>query len=98
MSDSTFHAVLAGCFFVAGLVLALLPGCIASRIRRTWWGEGNRELFVRVTRAMPRRWVGKAERLYERASMEGSLRCFGFILLGGALLQLWAAAILKSGS
>ena len=98
MSDSTFHAILAGCFFVAGLVLALLPRSIASRIRRTWWADANRELFVRVTRAIPRRWVCKAERLYEHVSMKGSLRCFGFILLGGALLQLWAAAILKSGS
>ncbi len=98
MSDSTFHVILAGCFSAAGLVLALLPGFIASQIRRTWWADANRELFVRVTRAIPKRWVCKAERLYERASMEGSLRCFGFILLGGALLQLWAAAILKSGS
>jgi len=98
MSDSTFHVVLAGCFFVAGLVLALLPGFTASRIRRTWWADANRELFVRVTRAIPRRWACKAARLDERTSMEGFMRWFGFILLGGALLHVWAAAILKSGS
>jgi hypothetical protein len=98
MSDSPFHVILAGCFLAAGLVFALLPSAIAARVRRAGWADANRELFARITRAVPRAWASKAERLYERASLERSIRWFGFILLGGALLQLWAAAILNSRS
>lgn len=98
MTDSAFHMILAGCCFVAGLVFTLMPGGIASRIRRTWWEDANRELFVRVTRAIPTTWRCKVQRLYERASMERSIRWFGFILLGGSLVEVWAAAILKSSS
>jgi len=88
--------ILAGCFLIAGVTLALLPGSIASRIGRTWWADAHRGLFARVTSAIPRVWACRLARLYERASMVRSIRWLGFILLGGALLQLWAAAILKS--
>ncbi len=96
MSDSALHILLAGVFLIAGCLLALPCSSIAAWIRHARLVDANRELCVHVTRGIPKGWARKAERLYERASMGKSLRWFGFILLGGALLQLWAAAIMKT--
>jgi hypothetical protein len=96
MSDSAFHVFLAGIFFVTGFLLTFLSASIALRIRHTWWTDASRKLFVRVTRAIPKGWARKEEHLYEGASMEKSIRWYGFILLAGALLQLWAAVLMKS--